>query len=84
MVSRNDGDGKSPGELLKELSQKQSSINARLVAEVEFLREIVRELAKHLSVSEEEWRQIVDRAYSNLEKRKEKIVRTYFDVKNNK
>ena len=84
MVSRNDGDGKSPGELLKELSQKQSSINARLVAEVEFLREIVRELAKHLSVSEEEWKQIVDQAYSNLEKRKEKIVRTYFDVKNNK
>ena len=84
MVSKNDGDGKSPGELLKELSQKQSSINARLVAEVEFLREIVRELAKHLSVSEEEWEQIVDRAYSNLEKRKEEIVRTYFDVKNNK
>jgi energy-converting hydrogenase A subunit M len=84
MVSKNDGDGKSPGELLKELSQKQSSINARLVAEVEFLREIVRELAKHLSVSEEEWKQILQRAYNNLHSRIDEIAQIYIGEENNK
>ena len=57
---------------------------ARVLYELELAHEIVKELAKHLSVSEEEWKQIVDRAYSNLEKRKEEIVRTYFDAKNSK
>jgi predicted nucleic acid-binding protein len=80
----NSNNEKNEKKSLAMLFQQQSSITARLIAEVELLHEIVKELAKHLSVSEEKWRQIVDRAYSNLEKRKEEIVRTYFDAKNNK
>jgi len=76
MVNKNDDEKMTVGELLQAL--------ARVLYELELAHEIVKELAKHLSVSEEEWTQIVDRAYSNLEKRKEEIVHTYFDAKNSK
>ena len=74
----NNDNGKTEKEALAMLFQQQSSMNARLIAEVELLHEIVKELAKHLGVSEEEWGQIFERAYSNLQKRKEDIVRRYF------
>ena len=84
MVSKNGEGGKTFVELLKELSQKQSSMNARLVVEVELLQEIVKELAKHLSVSGEEWEQILQRAYSNLRNRFDEIVQVYIGEDSNK
>ena len=49
----NSNNEKNEKKSLAMLFQQQSSITARLIAEVELLHEIVKELAKHLSVSEE-------------------------------
>jgi len=76
MANKNDGDKVTVQDIFQAF--------ARVLYELELAHEIVKELAKHLSVSEEEWEQIVDRAYRNLEKRKDEIVPYYFDEENNK
>jgi len=80
----NNDNGKTEKEALAMLFQQQSSINARLVMEVEFLHEIVKELAKHLSVSKEEWEQILQRAYNNLHSHIDEIVQVYAGEDSNK
>jgi len=80
MVSKKDGGD----EILRKPYGGLPQAFAKTLYQLELVHEIVRELAKHLSVSEEEWEQIVDRAYRNLEKRKDEIVPYYFDEENSK
>jgi len=76
MANKNDGD--------KVTAQDIFQVFARVLYELELAHEIVKELAKHLSIPKEEWEQIVERAYSNLENRKDEIVHFYFGGENNK
>ena len=76
MVNKNDDD--------KVTAQDFSQAFARILYELELAHEIVKELAKHLGVSKEEWEQIVDRAYSNLRNRIDEVSHIYFGERNNK
>jgi len=84
MVNKNDGNKELPERVSEVHPQQLSLLIARLIQEVELAHEIVKELAKHLGVSKEEWEQIVDRAYNNLRKRIDEVPRIYFRKNSNK
>ncbi len=84
MVSKNGDNKELPEKVSEEHLQQLSLLIARLIQEVELAHEIVKELAKHLGVSKEEWEQILQKAYSNLRNRLDEIAQIYIGEDNSK
>jgi len=85
MVNKNDDAvRKSLEKLLQDTLSISSHVNARLIAEIEFLQEVVKELAYHLGVSPEEYEQICNKVSRKLQNRISDVIAKYFDERNNK